>query len=112
MTYNIKNNKNQQKFAIENELKFDKKISLYSATKDPLPVVTVRLRGGKKQKETIIAEFTCLWDSGATNIMIKRKHTEHYDLIMRSNTVEYSTSAGLYCTTHDVKVAFLHSRLF
>ena len=55
MTYNIKNNKNQQKFAIENELKFDKKISLYSATKDPLPVVTVRLRRGKKQKEIIIA---------------------------------------------------------
>ena len=26
---------------------------------------------------------------------------------MRSNKVEYSTSAGMYCTMHDVKVHFL-----
>ena len=25
---------------------------------------------------------------------------------MRSNKVEYSTAAGLYCTTHDIKVPF------
>ena len=25
---------------------------------------------------------------------------------MRSNKVEYSTAAGMYCTTHDVKVPF------
>ena len=28
---------------------------------------------------------------------------------MRYNKVEYSTAAGLYCTTHDVKVTFCRS---
>ena len=36
--------------------------------------------------------------------MIKRKHTKYYERKMRSNKVEYSAAAGLYCTTHDFKV--------
>ena len=38
--------------------------------------------------------------------MIKRRHTKHYERKMRSNRVEYSTAAGVYCTTHNVKVPF------
>ena len=30
---------------------------------------------------------------------------------MRSNRVEYITSAGMYCTTHDVKVSFCMPKL-
>ena len=36
--------------------------------------------------------------------MIKIKHTKYYEHNMRSNKLEYGTSVGLYCTTHDVKV--------
>ena len=53
-----------------------------------------------------VAGLTCLWDSGAIDIMNKRRHTKYYELKIRSNKVEYSTSSGLYCTTHDVKVNF------
>ena len=53
-----------------------------------------------------VAGLICLWDSGATNIMVKIRHTKHYERKMRSNKVEYITAAGAYCTTHDVKVTF------
>ena len=38
--------------------------------------------------------------------MIKIGHTKHYERKMWFNKVEYSTAAGVYCTTHDVKVPF------
>ena len=38
--------------------------------------------------------------------MIKIRHTKNYERNMRSNKVEYSTSDGVYCTTHDVKSPF------
>ena len=38
--------------------------------------------------------------------MIKRRHTKNYERMMRYNKVEYKTVAGMYCTTHDVKVPF------
>ena len=47
-----------------------------------------------------------LWDSGATKSTIKRRHTKTYESKTSSNKVEYSTDAGTYCTTHDVKVPF------
>ena len=48
-----------------------------------------------------------MWDSVATDITIKRRHTIPYELNMRSNKVIYSTSTWWYCTKHDVKVPFL-----
>ena len=77
--YNYKNNE-----AIDNEPTLDNSsFSLYSGTSDPLPVVTVSLRGGKKHRATIVAGITCLWDSRATNRMIKRRHTNNYEQKMR-----------------------------
>ena len=58
---------------IEYDPKFDNKFSLSSRTKDSLPVVTVSLRGGKKQMATMITGLTCLWDSRYTKGMINRK---------------------------------------
>ena len=48
VTYNINKNKNQHNDAIGNKIKFDSTVCLSSGTKDPLPVVTVILRGVKK----------------------------------------------------------------
>ena len=45
VTDNIKKNKNHHNDAIENEPNFDNKFIFSSSTKDPLPVVTVSLRG-------------------------------------------------------------------
>ena len=103
---NIKTNNNQRNEAIKNYPKFDNIFSLSIGIKYSLPVVNVNLRGGKKQRENIISGLTCLWDSGATYSMIKRKHAEYYERKMRYNEVEYSISSGLYCATHDVKVIF------
>ena len=36
----------------------------------------------------------------------KIKRTKYYERKMWSNTVQYSTAAGLYCTAHDVKFPF------
>ena len=63
---NIKKDKDQHNEAIENEPKFDSSFNLSSGTKDPLPVVTVSLRGGDKQKAIEIDGLTCLWDRGVT----------------------------------------------
>ena len=59
MTDNIKTNKNQCNDAIEIDPKFDNTLSLSGGTKDPLPVVTVSLRGGNKKIATTDAGLTC-----------------------------------------------------
>ena len=107
VTENLKNCKDQNNEAINSDPKFDNSsFTLSSGTSDPLPGVTVSLHGGNKHRATIVAGLTCLWDSRATNSMIKIRHTKPYERNMRSNRVEYSTAAGVYCTTHDVKIPF------
>ena len=54
----------------------------------------------------MISRLTCLWNIKATFLMIKRKHTKHYNIKMCSSKVEYSTYIRPYCTTHDAKVPF------
>ena len=76
MTDSIRKNKNQHNDAIENNLKFDNIFILSRGTKDPLLLVTVCLRVGKKHIATVVASIICLWDSGATDNIIKRKHTK------------------------------------
>ena len=103
---NIKKNKNQHNDPIEYEPKFDNIFILFTGTKDPLTVVTVSLRGGNTQRETILAGLTCLWDSRANTIMIQRQPTKPYGNNIRYNKVEHSTAIGTYCTTLDVRVPF------
>ena len=112
MINNIRENKYQRNDAIGYEPEFDTIFSLLSGTKDPLPVVIVRLRRGKKQIATTISVITLLWDIRATSIMIKRKHTKHYKRKIWYNKVDYSTAVGLYCTTHDVQDEFLNAKVF
>ena len=71
VTDSIKTNRNQRNDAIENEPKFDNTFSLSGCTKDPVPVVTVILQVGKKQRAMTVSGLTCLWDSEATDSMIK-----------------------------------------
>ena len=107
MTNNIKDYNDQYNDAIDNKPTLDNSsFNLFSGTRYPLPVVTVYLRGGKKHRATLAAGITCLCDSGATDSMIKRRHTNHYECKTWSNRVEYSIAAGVYCTTRDVKVPF------
>ena len=80
--------------------------NLSSGTSNPLPVVNVSLRGGNKHRATTVDGLTCLWDSGATDSMLKRRQTKHYERNIRSNKVEYSTASGMYCTANGVKVPF------
>ena len=86
MKENLKNYKDQSNEAINSDPKFDNSsFNLYSGTSDPLPVVTVFLRGGNKHRETIVAGLKCLWDIRSTNSMIKRRHTKHHEHNIRSN---------------------------
>ena len=71
VTNNIKN-KNQCDDTIEYEPIFDNKFGLSSVTKDPLPVVTVSLKVVNKHRANIISGLTYLWDSRATDSLIKR----------------------------------------
>ena len=112
MTDNINNYNDQYNDVIDNETTLDNiSFNLSSGTRDLLTVVTVSLRGGKKHKSTVVAGLTCLWYSRATNSMIKILHTKNYERNMRSNKVEYSTAAGMYFATHDVKVPFCEPEL-
>ena len=107
----MKINKNQRNDVIENEPKFDNTFNLSRGTKDPLLVVNFILWEGNKQRSSTVTGLTCLWGSGATNSMIKIKHTKYYERNMVSNKLEYSTSAGLYCMMHDIKVPFCMPKL-
>ena len=100
------NNKDQCNDAIEYDPKFYNKVSLYSGTKDPLPVVIFSLRGGKKRRSTIISGLKCMFCGGYTDSLIKSWHTKPYQRKIYSNKVEYSTPTGPYCTMHDAKVSF------
>ena len=52
-----------------------------------------------------------MWNNGGTISIIKRKHINTYKYKLRDNKVEYSTVAGPYINTHDVKVPFNISEL-
>ena len=105
---NINTNKCQLNDTIYNDTAFDNNsFNLSICNRDPLPVVTVTLLVSKKHRATTVDGITCVWDSGATDNMIKIKHTKYYECKMRYNKVEYSTANGVYCTTHDFKVHFL-----
>ena len=107
VTKNFKNNKYRSNDSINSEPAFDiSNFNLSISTSDPLPLLTVSLSKEKKHRETTVSGLTCLWDSGATGSIIKRQHTKHHERKMLSNKVEYSTAAGMYCTTHDVNVTF------
>ena len=69
---NLKTTKDQLNKAINNEPKIDtNSFNLSRGTSDSLLVVTVSLKGGKKHISTTFAGPTCVWDSGATDIMVK-----------------------------------------
>ena len=107
MTDNLKNYKDQSNETINSDPKIDtSSFNLSSGTSDSLPVVTVSLQVVNKHIATTVAGITCLLDSRSTNSMIKIRHTNNYERKMRSNKVEYSSSAGVYYITHDVKVPF------
>ena len=76
VTNDIKTNEDQHNNAIKNDPKFDNDFSLSSRTKEPLPVVTVSLRGGNEHRLTTVSGTTYLWYSGATDSMIKIRHTK------------------------------------
>ena len=79
VTENLKNNKDQSNEAINIEPEFDtSNFNSSSGTRDPLPVVTVSLRGGNKHRATTLAGLTCLWDIGANNSMVNRLNTNRY----------------------------------
>ena len=105
MINNIKK-KHQFNYSILYDTKFVDKFYLFSESKDPLSLVTVSLLGGKKDRSTVIYGLPCLWDSRATVSMIKSQHTKPYESKMHYNKVEHSTSAGPYCTAHEVKKPF------
>ena len=107
VTKSSNNNKDQSNEAINSEPTLDtSNFNLSIGSSNTLPVVTVSLQGGNTHRSTTVSGLTCLWDIGATDSMIKRRHNKHYRRKMRYNKVEYSTDAGVYCTTHDVKVTF------
>ena len=59
MTNNIKDYNDQYNDDIDNERTLDNSsFNLSRDTRDPLPVVTVSLRGGKKHKSTLVAGLT------------------------------------------------------
>ena len=72
VTNTTKTNKDQLNEAIYNEPTFY--ISGFNSsrgTRDPLPVVTATLQGGKKHRATTVVALIFLWDSRATDSMIK-----------------------------------------
>ena len=72
-----------------------------------MAVIPISLVGGKKNRATIIVGLTFLWYRESTDRMINRQHPKPYKHIILANKVEYSTSTGLYCTNHNIKVPFL-----
>ena len=85
---NTKTNKDQLNDAIYNETTFDtSRFNSSSRTRDPLPVVNITLWGGKKHRSAIVSGLTWLWDSGATDSIIKRKRNKQYEHKIRYNKV-------------------------
>ena len=79
MTDSINTYQYQHNEAIENEPNFDSNFNLSSGTKEPLPVLTVSLQVGNRHGSITVAGLKCLWDSRATDRMIKLIHTKYYE---------------------------------
>ena len=60
VTNNTKKNKNLHNAAIEYYPKFDDNFSFSNGSREPLTVITVILRGGKKQRAKLISVLTCM----------------------------------------------------
>ena len=102
---NIKTNKDQLNGAIYDESAFDNSsFNSSRGIRDPLPVGTVTIRGGKKHRATAVAGLTCTWDNRATDSIINRKDTKNYERNMRYDKVEYIRADVMNCTTHDSKM--------
>ena len=90
---------------VDNEMKFDSINSLDNNPVKELPqIVNIRHIGGKNSIQSIILGLTCLWENGYTYRMINLDNINPYKSKLRSTKVYYSTVAGSYKTTHDMKV--------
>ena len=69
-------------------------------------VVIVLLGGVKNSRKATTCSLIYLWDSRASNFMIKRKHVKPYKAKLRSNKTENNTDSSTYWTKHAVKVPF------
>ena len=93
---------------VANELKFDINPSLADIpVKEPQPLVTIILIGGKKSRNTLLYGLTCLWHSRDSGSIIKRKNIKKYKSKLISNKAKYSTASGPYCITHYAKVPYI-----
>ena len=98
---------NQVNDIVHKELKYDSSISLATnSVNDPLHVVTISLRADKNSRKTFNSGRTCMWYSGPTIGMIKRKHINPYKSKLGSNKFKYSIVSGPYNTAHELKVPF------
>ena len=80
---------NQVNDVVDNELKLDISSCLFNIPViDPLPVVNIRLRGGKNTRHTLNSVLTCLWENRDTKIMIKRKNINLYKANLIYNKVK------------------------
>ena len=82
------NNKYQFNDAIYYDPKIDNTFSLCSVVcMYPLPVVTVNLRGDKKNRAKIISGLACLWDIRSTGGIINFKYANPYERIINYNNI-------------------------
>ena len=93
---------------VDNELKFYGSNSLANNhINNPLPIMNIILRGGKKSRQVLNSGLTFLWDIGAIYSMIKRKLINNYKSKLRANRIKHSMGAVLYKNIHDVKIQFI-----
>jgi len=88
-----------------NGLKFDS----YSSDEDfkpesCKPTSFASLRKGHRGKDLDNKNLYLLFDSGASDSMIKSKYVKKEKHNFRKNKQEYSTAAGIYTTNYDVKL--------
>ena len=91
-------------YDVHNKLKFSNQSNNF---KLPTPVTTISVCKGKNLRGIHVSGLTCLWDSGASDSMIKKSYVRKLQEKFRKNKQEYDTAAGIYTSNYDVKVDFM-----
>ena len=91
-------------YDVHNELKFSNQSDHFKLS---IPATTVSVCEGKKSRGIHMAGLICLWDSGASDSMIKKLYVRKLLEKFRKNKQEYDTAAGIYTSNYEIKIDFM-----
>ena len=79
-----------------NELKLQSSKGKEKSILLPCPIISVDIRKGKKARDIHVARLSCLWDTGASDSMVKKSFVCKFQEDFHRNKQQHDTAGGTY----------------